>query len=178
MILLNFQLSLKKVIIKSLPTRDEDCSLLDYTSCVLNTIDIETIEEHKCSLAFLSNNNQSLPGCANNITLTMIKKIKKALNKKLYKSCKDEKLCNVVNFHLSNPENAQYVDPDANSYKLFSDVSIFFEDYIVEEITDSYVYNFISIFSEVGGALGVLVGISVMTIVEFFANLHLSLRKY
>ena len=98
--LFEFQLSLKKVIIKSLPTRNEDCSLMDYPSCVLNTINLEAMEEYKCSLAFLSNNNQSLPDCTDNITLTMIKKIKRALNQKIYKICKDEKPCNIGPNHL------------------------------------------------------------------------------
>ena len=45
-------MSFKKTIINSLPTRDENCVYIDYTTCVHETINVETIKEHNCSLAF------------------------------------------------------------------------------------------------------------------------------
>ena len=108
-----------------------------------------------------------------------------ALMQRQYKTCKDEKPCNVVNFQLMNVENAIYKsdaehESEANHYQRlqaegyfprsedgFVNVGIHFNDFIVEEIIDSYVDNFITIFSEIGGALGILVGLSCMTVVEF-----------
>ena len=51
-------------------------------------------------------------------------------------------------------------------------VTINFENTMVEVIKDSYDYDFISIFSEIGGSIGVLIGMSCMTIVEFGLMLH------
>ena len=38
----------------------------------------------------------------------------------------------------------------------YIDVKIYFEDFIVQVIADSYVYDYISIVSEVGGCIGIL----------------------
>ena len=100
-----------------------------------------------------------------------------ALTKKEYKNCRDDKPCNIVNFHLSNAENAHYRDEDPDIVPGFVKVSFYFENYIVKEITDSYDYNFISIFSEIGGSLGILVGMSIMTIVECLANFFLKMYR-
>ena len=92
-----------------------------------------------------------------------------------YKNCKDDKPCNIVNFQLTNSENAVQFFDDAN----ISIVELLFRDYIVEEITDTYNHNFISIVSDVGGSLGILVGLSCMTLVEFLINLDWnSLKKW
>ena len=39
-------------------------------------------------------------------------------------------------------------------------------------IEDSYNYSFLSIFSEIGGAVGIMVGMSCMTIIEYLLMLH------
>ena len=46
-------------------------------------------------------------------------------------------------------------------------VNISFKSYIIEEIKDSYYYDFTTILSEIGGSLGILVGVSCMTIFKF-----------
>ena len=43
---------------------------------------------------------------------------------------------------------------------------------MVEVIEDSYDYNPVSIFSEIGGSIGVLTGISCMSIVELLIAFH------
>ena len=172
--LAGFQLSFKKEIIKSLPTKDENCVLIDYPTCVLDVINLGTMKAHNCSLAFLF--NYKYPFCSDNLTLAKIKEIKMAFSKSKYKNCRDLKPCNVVNFHLSNAENAQYQDVDSDPFG-FVKVDIYFENYIVKEITDSYDYNSISIISEIGGSLGILVGMSVMTMVECLANFLLKMYE-
>ena len=47
-----------------------------------------------------------------------------------------------------------------------------FENDLVQVIEDQYVYSIMGIISEIGGALGILVGMSVMTIVEYFLMLQ------
>ena len=42
----------------------------------------------------------------------------------------------------------------------------------VEVIEDNYDYTFISIFSEIGGSIGVLIGMSCMTIVDGLLMIH------
>ena len=59
----------------------------------------------------------------------------------------------------------------------WTEIRIRFKDFIVEEIVDSYVYNYNIIFSEIGGALGVLVGFSGMTLIDYFINIMNFLSK-
>ena len=47
-----------------------------------------------------------------------------------------------------------------------------FENDLVQVIEDQYVYSIMGIISEIGGAVGILVGMSVMTIVEYFLMLQ------
>ena len=47
-----------------------------------------------------------------------------------------------------------------------------FENNLVQVIEDQYVYSIMGIISEIGGALGILVGMSVMTLVEYLLMLH------
>ena len=154
-----------------MPTRDENCVLIDYPTCVLNAINYGVIQEYNCSLGFFPN-DQALPYCSDGLILLKIKEMKMALYQKEYKNCIDDKSCNVVHFHLTNPENAYYVPKDYD-FSNYVEVRIQFEDFIVEEITDTYVYNFISIFSEIGGALGISVGLSIMSIFQLLANLDM-----
>ena len=159
-----------------MPTGDENCVLIDYATCVLNTINYGVIQEHNCSLGFFPN-DLALPYCSDELILLKIKEMKMALYQKEYKNCKDHKSCNVVHFHLTNPENAQFVPMDSG-YSNYVEFKIQFEDFIVEEITDSYVYNFIKIFSEIGGALGISVGLSVMSIFQLLANVDVHFTHF
>ena len=56
--------------------------------------------------------------------------------------------------------------------RLVAKVFVTFENTMVENIMDSYDYTSISIFSEIGGSVGVLTGISCITIVEFLLGIQ------
>ena len=49
---------------------------------------------------------------------------------------------------------------------------ITFQNSLVKVIEDHYKHSFISIFSEIGGSLGVMIGMSCMTLVEYVLTLH------
>ena len=131
----------------------------------------------------------------------MVKKIKSALNQEKYENCKRQKLCNTVKFELVNPRNmvpksekekttttstkkpSPFMNPTTTlqieiNYEETVSIQIFYESFIVEVIKDSYTYTFINIFSEVGGALGILAGLSCMTVIEFLTNIFKSLPVY
>ena len=156
---------MKKTIIRSLPTRDNPCVYEDYSTCISNTVQETVKQDHHCYISFLGNKNGELNHCPNNVSLSMIKEIKNALKKKQYKTCLDKKPCNAVDFTFS------YDQFSPQSLNPYTTLSFYFKDFIVEEVKDSYVYSFISIFSEIGGSLGILVGLSCMTIVEFIMDM-------
>ena len=70
--------------------------------------------------------------------------------------------------------NIEYIADKVASHPMrtyqWTEIRILFKNFIVEEIVDSYVYNYNIIFSEVGGALGVLVGFSGMTLIDYFIS--------
>ena len=66
-----------------------------------------------------------------------------------------------------NPEKK-----DLPSYETSSRLYVSFESTMVEVIEDAYDYGPVSIFSEIGGAIGVLTGISCISLVELLIAFH------
>ena len=80
----------------------------------------------------------------------------------------DTKPCNDVQYMVSLKE---LFFEDQFSFSTEADFSfarfeIKYKSFNVEHLEDSYVYSFITIFSEVGGSIGILVGLSCMTVVD------------
>ena len=154
--MISFQAQISKKIIKALPSKENPCVWKDYASCVLETFDQKTKEVYNCSLPFLEETN--LFGfCDNEVTLRLVKQIKDALTKNQYETCQDIKPCNSVTYKMTSTYNFSYLIPPTTMY--FS-----YKDLMVEEFKDEYVYNFVTIVSEVGGAFSLLVGLSFMLI--------------
>lgn len=126
---------------------------------------MEVNEVHNCTITFLSKGN-SREVCSKSVTLDIIKKIKQALHLKQFGDCQDLKPCKDVRYQKEetfsnfNPRNPT------------TEFMIYYAVFMVEQLEDSYVYSFISIFSEIGGSLGVLIGLSCMTIIDFFIEIY------
>ena len=165
-----FQIKVRKKIVKNLPTRDEPCVTMNYVTCVSDFLAKKYAELDKCSVPFLYKNTTFSTTCSKNITLNLIQEWKLAMKKDEFDQCLDLKQCNSVEFNIV----------DKGTWKESQDgpvIKIELQSYIVESITDSYDYDFISIFSEIGGSLGILVGLSIMTLVEFFIDLQKGISK-
>ena len=104
--------------------------------------------------------------CGKEVTIATITKIFDATQSSDYKDCHDVQPCKSVVYSFSNPEFIE-LPPRVKDAK----VHITFESTMVENIVDSYDYNSISIFSEIGGSVGVLTGISCITFVELFLRI-------
>ena len=165
-----FQIKVRKKIVKNLPTRDEPCVTMNYVTCVSDSLAKKYAELHKCSVPFLYKNATFGTTCSKNITLNLIQDWKLAMKKDEFDQCLDLKQCNSVEFNI--------VDKGTWKDSQGPVIRIELQSYIVESITDSYDYDFISIFSEIGGSLGILVGLSIMTLVEFFIDLQKALSKF
>ena len=130
--------------------------------------------------------NTTLDQCSNDITLKGIKDLKKALEQEQFGDCTDQKLCNNIFYELVNPEDLTL---HGKKFQLggkttpyleritTTRIHLSFDGFIVEVIEDSYDYTFISIFSEIGGSIGILIGMSCMTIVEFLLDVKNYLSK-
>ena len=78
---------------------------------------------------------------------------------KEYGICKFEKPCHAVIYSIADKEVSE-VEGD------LCQVNIQFETAFVEIIQDSYNYPFLSMFAELGGVLGMLLGLSFFGIFE------------
>ena len=97
--------------------------------------------------------------------------MKAALDQYQYEECLDIKPCYDVQYKFSlTPTYPNPMSQDTN-------ISISYENYNVEYLEDSYVYGFISIFSEIGGSIGILIGLSCMTIVDFLIEVYKKIFK-
>ena len=140
----------------------------------MNYFKNEIIIKYQCILPFLEEaKNQTLEYCSNEITKNYIKKIKIVLQQKGFKHCQDQAPCNQTIFTLVNPE-----DRITYSSSPWAKIKISFEDFIVEEIVDTYIYSFTKKIAEIGGALAIFVGISCMTMIEFLIKFHEFVCKY
>ena len=133
----------------------------------MNTINQDIGKKYNCSLLFLGKNGAQ-EFCSNKISLMVIKTLKNALQLKEYEGCQDYPLCDTVIYNVLNPPFTKALWAKTR----ITAQQISFKNFIVESIEDSYDYNFISIFSEIGGSIGILVGMSCMTIVEFSMEMY------
>ena len=157
---------------KTLPTRDDPCVTINYITCISDSLAKKYAELHKCSVPFLYKNTTFSTTCSKNITLNLIQELKLAMEKDEFDQCHDLKQCNSVEFNIVDKGAWKELQPRGPL------ITIELQSYIVETITDSYDYDFISIFSEIGGSLGILVGLSIMTLVELFIDLQKALSKF
>ena len=160
---------MKKLIIKSLPTKDDPCNPINYQKCVKDKINTDIKNIYHCFLPFLPKNGAKTV-CTNNVSLAIIKFLTQKLHEDEYGYCKNIKPCNSVVYSLVNPTSHPGAKPGETPND--AKIALTFENTMVEVIQDSYDYTFISIFSEIGGSIGIMIGISCMTIVEFILMVH------
>ena len=144
----------------------------DYRDCVLEVVNENIQKMYGCIIPFLGNIDV-LEVCSNNITLTIIKELKHVLQLKQYKNCIDNQPCNSVVYTILNPPSGSQKFTTG-----ISEITIKFKNFIVEYFEDSYDYNLFSIFSEIGGSIGILLGMSFMTVIEVLIELHQNFLKY
>ena len=150
-----FLVDITKKIIKTLPNKENLCNKVNYPTCVMESITSMAKEKYNCTLRFL-NKDGKFDDCSNSLTLDLIRKLKKALKQLQYEHCMDTKPCNDVQYMVNLKE----------AEDSFARFGIRYKSFNVEHLEDSYVYSFITIFSEVGGSIGILVGLSCMTVVD------------
>ena len=157
-------MNVDKKVINSLPNDENPCNKINYATCVINRIVMIAKESYNCTLVFVGKDDR-LKVCPNSVALKLVREMKEALKQNQYEDCFDIKACKDVQFTTS----LHYSQSIYNPYTTFL---LNYKGYIVEHLEDSYVYSFVTIFSEIGGSLGVLIGLSCMTIVDFFIRLY------
>ena len=155
-------IKIKTTIIKSLPNRANGCVKKPFMSCAIKEIEKETKDQFNCSLVTFRKHSK-YKTCSGEIFVNAIKKMKNAFDDKKYGICKFEKPCHAVIYSITDKEETK-VEGD------LCYVNIQFENAFVEIIQDSYNYPFLSVFAEIGGVLGMLLGLSFFGIFEFVSE--------
>ena len=151
----------------SLPTTASPCNNYIYRTCVIGTISQEVETKYGCSLPIFRQFKRVGKVCERELSIEIISNISNAILSAHFKDCHDVQPCQTVTYSLMNPE-ARKLEHGQTSARVY----LTFESTMVEVIEDSYDYNPVSIFSEIGGSIGVLTGISCMSIVELLIAFH------
>ena len=151
----------------SLPTTASPCNNYIYRTCVIGTISQEVETKYGCSLPIFRQFKRVGKVCERELSIEIISNISNAILSAHFRDCHDVQPCQTVTYSLMNPE-ARKLEHGQTSARVY----LTFESTMVEVIEDSYDYNPVSIFSEIGGSIGVLTGISCMSIVELLIAFH------
>ena len=161
------ELKIKKTIIETLPTKKYKCVRNHFETCLLNSIHGKTIRDYNCSIPFIDKNSK-FQTCSREVVLNVSRTIKNFVsrqnhdeNKDKFGECEFGKPCTDMIYSIADKDQL----PNNNS-KLEAQITIKYENMLVEIIRDSYSYPFISLFAEVGGVLGMLLGLSIYGIFE------------
>ena len=155
----SFYFTIKKTILNSLPTKNYKCVKNHFLTCLVNTLAKDIKDKFNCSIPFFEKNSKTKV-CSNKIILDIIKIIQfQVINSNgTYGPCIFGKPCQDMIYSITN-RNIAYDKSHLETY-------IKYENSLIEIIEDAYSYPFISIFAELGGVLGMLLGLSFFGIFE------------
>ena len=113
--------------------------------------------QHKCYISFLSY-HKNLKECSNPVTMEAVKTWNYHIATfEDYETCQYFKPCNDIIYSVSE-------FPGSGGRE--RSITIQFESKIVEIIKDSYTYTFLNLFAELGGVVGMLLGLSLFGILD------------
>ena len=154
-------LKIKKLMIKSLPTKSYSCGEMEFESCIKATLAKKLEFENNCYVSFL-NHNENKAICSNNIILEAISIMEHhIITRKPFENCQDLKPCHEVVYDI-----VEYANSESKHFVFNDGLMIYFPNQLVEVITDSYSYTGLSLFAELGGVIGMLLGFSVFGLLD------------
>ena len=167
-----YYVSIKKRIKKSISTKSHPCSEYPRRTCQGKVFYDKIITDFKCQINFaldglhlksLRNANAGLPNCTRDQVMEIYHRV--FWNDSVRHLCPKVQACSQTSFNLAL---MQYDRTDNRSK-----VTLAFQDPIVETIIESISYDMQSLISEVGGVLGLtlgLSGISLANLLSFIIN--------
>ena len=156
---IGYELKMKKTVIKSLPTKSYHCGTDNLETCIKNTLIKTHKKEHFCHVPFL-NNDKNIEICPNDVIMDIIKILNyHVTTQKSFKDCQDLKPCQEIVYEIVDKFETHE-----------SEIVINFPNQLVEVITDSYSYTGLSLFAELGGVIGMLLGFSVFGLLDESIN--------
>ena len=148
---IGYTVKIKKTIIDSLPTKKYKCGRSHFETCLKNKIAEGLIKQNNCYIPFLSYDN-SYSVCPKELTLRVVKTwLHHILTLDDYKGCSYLKPCQDIVYSFAE-----------KNFRKPGQLEIQFQNKFVEVITDTYSFTSLSLFAELGGVIGMLLGLSVI----------------
>ena len=185
---------MNKMIMKSLSTREKPCGEELYLQCLARKVNERAKNIYNCNLYPLLPHNTAIDTCPNQVVQSLLIIWSTAIaSLDEFEDCLNIQPClQVIYSTRANTEKVKVPNggnggnkgpggpnrnaraPEKSPWQLNGESIMYlsFENNLVQVIEDQYVYSIMGIISEIGGALGILVGMSVMTIVEYFLMLQ------
>ena len=163
-----YLISIKKRIKKSISTKSHPCSKFPRRTCQGKVFYRKIIENFQCRLNFAldglhlkseRNDNARLPICTRNQALDIYRQVFQ--NSTLRHQCPKVQACSQISYSL----NLMQYDRVDNRSK----ITMTFQDPIVESTIESISYDLQSLISEVGGVLGLTLGLSGVSLTKLLS---------
>ena len=163
-----YLISIKKRIKKSISTKSHPCSQFPRRTCQGKVFYEKIIENFQCQLNFaldglhlksVRNDNAGLPICTRNQALDIYRQVFQ--NSTLRHQCPKVQACSQISYSL----NLMQYDRVDNRSK----ITMTFQDPIVESTIESISYDLQSLISEVGGVLGLTLGLSGVSLTKLLS---------
>ena len=141
------------------------CSEKNSLACSMDTMKEEIKMMYKCKIPWFEQEwNENITECSNKHTFSGIKKLLELKTK----SCNTNSLCHQTKYSIEmDPSFPRlYLEKYNNSF-MPNSFALSYSNHIVENINITPSYNFQSLIGEVGGTLGLFLGLSLLGILEY-----------
>ena len=166
---LTLQVTLTKKISEKVSTKRSPCGNFAQVTCASRAQHREAIEKYQCDLSFLNNGSfvddlrqPNLPFC--NISALM-----DVVFKERTSECVSAEPCYYETY------KAQFIH-EANTQNA-SQIKLKYERMIMDHVKEYISYDGQSLFSEIGGAMGLCLGVSGLSLYEFLASTVMNIFK-
>ena len=149
------ELVIEKTVINSLPTKNYVCGKSYFQTCLKNTLAKNLKTKYNCYIPILSY-DKNTKVCSTKIILQTIKTwIYHMKSRADFEDCKNLKPCDDIMYKLVDKYESE-------EWRL----EITFNNKLVTFVSDSYIYTIRSLFADLGGVIGMLLGLSVFGLFE------------
>jgi hypothetical protein len=165
------KLDVHQKIVKSLPNEEMPCVQQPFWTCYIEKTVKQLMVQYNCKIPFFlkksvdkmaTQSHNSVEICNKNITLNRLKEWKAViLGQRKVNYCLNKVPCDQVEYSYDKTEI-----PARSTNSTIGSIHITIASPMIEHVIDSYSYDFLGLFGECGGTLGLLLGLSCLSLID------------
>jgi hypothetical protein len=164
------KLDIHQKIVKSLPNEETPCVQQPFWTCYIEKTIEQLMEQYNCKIPFFlkksvnkmaTQSHSSVKICNKNITLNTLKEWKDVILGQQKVNCLHQVPCDQVKYSYDKTEI-----PARSTNSTIGSIYINVASPMIEHVIDSYSYDFLGLFGECGGTLGLLLGLSCLSLID------------